>query len=113
MERSSSVVKFNPLDIEVLVQLMEDGPNWYYGVQDSKKKKKAAWNSFYAELWETVVDITKSRIPLQGISESTIHSCLLRLKRNDFVEEKKIETKTRSKGHCITDSHGKKMSREG
>ena len=98
MERSSSVVKFNPLDIEVLVQLMEDGPDWYYAFQDSKKKKNAAWNSLYAELWETDVDITKSRIPLKGKSESTIHSCLLRLKRNDFVEEKKIETKARSKG---------------
>ena len=86
MERSSSVVKFNPLDIEVLVQLMEDGPDWYYYSQDSKKKEKTALNSLYAELWETVVDITKSRIPLKEKSESTIHSCLLRLKRNDFVE---------------------------
>ena len=98
MEGSSSVVKFNPLDVEVLIELMEDGPNWHYLFHESIKKRKEANRSLFAELWETVGDITKSRISLEEKSESTIHSCLRRLKRNDFVEEDKIETKARSKG---------------
>jgi len=117
VEESSSVVKFNPLDVKVLIELMEDGPPGHYYFLDSKKKMEEAKRSKFATLWETVSDINKSRISLKNYSESTIRSSLERLKRNDFVEEEKLETKTRSKGAvhyriARGESESKKLIRE-
>lgn len=117
MEESSSVVKLNPIDIKVLIELMEDGPLEYYSNLDSKKKLETANTTSHAKLWETVSDINKSRSTLKDESESTIRSALIRLKRNYFVEEEKIETRKRSKGaahYRITqiEKDAKKLIRE-